>query len=111
MLLEPRSRPHLLAPARDLGIFLKPYPSGVAFVAAADRANALDAAIVARGLGRAQVIELAKFFSQKMVGTAPRAPLPTLRTEAGGRRLTRHEISFAFRFAAGARGQAGFRRR
>lgn len=43
--------------------FYEPYPSGAAFVAAANTANALDAAIVARGLGRAQVIELAKFFS------------------------------------------------
>jgi hypothetical protein len=41
------------------------YPSGAAFVASADTANALDAAIVARGLGRAQVIELAKFFSER----------------------------------------------
>lgn len=45
--------------------FYEPYPSGAAFVAAADTANALDAAIVARGLGRAQVIELAKSFSER----------------------------------------------
>ena len=45
--------------------FYEPYPSGAAFVVAADTANALDAAIVARGLGRAQVIELAKSFSER----------------------------------------------
>ncbi|HXO67446.1 MAG TPA: hypothetical protein VN838_00665 [Bradyrhizobium sp.] len=45
--------------------FYEPYPSGAAFVAAVDKANALDAAIVARGLGRAQVIELGKFFSER----------------------------------------------
>jgi|GEM_PF-1212369 hypothetical protein len=45
--------------------FYEPYPSGAAFVAAVDATNALDAAIVARGLGRAQVIELAKFFSER----------------------------------------------
>ncbi len=45
--------------------FYEPYPSGTAFVASADAANALDAAIVARGLGRAQVIELAKSFSER----------------------------------------------
>ena len=45
--------------------FYEPYPSGAAFVVAADTTNALDAAIVARGLGRAQVIELAKSFSER----------------------------------------------
>ena len=45
--------------------FHEPYPSGAAFVVAADTTNALDAAIVARGLGRAQVIELAKSFSER----------------------------------------------
>jgi hypothetical protein len=45
--------------------FYEPLPSGVAFVAAVDTANALDAAIVARGFGRAHVIELAKFFSER----------------------------------------------
>lgn len=52
--------------ARGFGeSFYEPYPSGAAFVAAADTANALDAAIVARGFGRAHVIELAKFFSER----------------------------------------------
>jgi hypothetical protein len=45
--------------------FYEPLPPGAAFVAAADTANALDAAIVARGLGRAQVIGLAKSFSER----------------------------------------------
>jgi hypothetical protein len=45
--------------------FYEPYPLGDAFVAAANTANALDAAIIARGLGRAQVIELAKSFSER----------------------------------------------
>ena len=45
--------------------FHEPRPSGPAFVAAAHTANALDAAIVARGLGRAQGIELGKFFSER----------------------------------------------
>ena len=45
--------------------FYEPYPSGAAFVVAADTAKALDAAIVARGCGRAQVIELAKSFSKR----------------------------------------------
>jgi hypothetical protein len=45
--------------------FYEPYPSGAAFVAAADTANSLDRAIVTRGLGRAQVIELAQSFSER----------------------------------------------
>jgi hypothetical protein len=45
--------------------FYEPYPSGAALVAAAGAANALDVAIVARGFGRAHVIELAKFFSER----------------------------------------------
>jgi hypothetical protein len=45
--------------------FYEPYPLGAAFVAAADAANGLDLAIVRRGLGRAQVIELAKSFSER----------------------------------------------
>jgi hypothetical protein len=45
--------------------FYEPYPPGVTFVAAADTCNALDAAIVARGLGRVPVIELAKSFSER----------------------------------------------
>lgn len=45
--------------------FYQPYPSGAAFVAAADTTNAFDAAILARGLGRARVIELAKSFSER----------------------------------------------
>jgi hypothetical protein len=45
--------------------FYEPYPSSAAFLVAVDTANALDKAIVAKGLGRAQVIKLAKFFSQR----------------------------------------------
>lgn len=45
--------------------FYEPYPSGAAFIAAAGTTNALDAAIMARGLGRAQAIELAKSFSER----------------------------------------------
>ena len=45
--------------------FYEPYPPGEAFAAAADAANGLDAAIVQRGLGRAQVITLAKSFSAR----------------------------------------------
>ena len=45
--------------------FHEPRPSGAAFEAAAHTANALDAAILARGLGRAQAIELAKSFSER----------------------------------------------
>jgi hypothetical protein len=45
--------------------FYEPYPLGAAFVAAADAANGLDLAIVRRGLGRAQVIELAKGLSER----------------------------------------------
>jgi hypothetical protein len=52
--------------ARGFGeSFYEPYPSGAAFVTAAGTTNALDAAIVARGFGRAQVVELAKFFSER----------------------------------------------
>lgn len=43
--------------------FYEPYPSGPARVVAADTTNACDAAIVARGFGRALVIEFAKFLS------------------------------------------------
>ena len=45
--------------------FYEPYPPGAAFVATANTINTLDATIVARGLGRARVIELAKFFSER----------------------------------------------
>jgi hypothetical protein len=45
--------------------FYEPYPSGAAFFAATETTIALDAAIVARGLGRTQVIELAKSFSER----------------------------------------------
>jgi hypothetical protein len=45
--------------------FYEPLPSGAAFVAAVDTANALDAAIVVRGLGRAQAMGLAKSFSER----------------------------------------------
>jgi hypothetical protein len=45
--------------------FYEPYPPGAALVAAANITNAVDAAIVARGLGRAQAIELAKSFSER----------------------------------------------
>ncbi len=45
--------------------FYEPYPAGHEFDAAASRANEVDAAIVARGLGRAHVIRLARIFSAR----------------------------------------------
>jgi hypothetical protein len=52
--------------ARGFGeSFFEAYPSGAAFEAATGATNAFDAAIVARGLGRARVIELAKSFSER----------------------------------------------
>ena len=45
--------------------FYEPHPAGAAFLAAVAATNALDAAIVARGLGRVQVVELAKSFSER----------------------------------------------
>jgi hypothetical protein len=45
--------------------FYEPHPAGAAFGTAANITNTLDAAIIARGLGRAQVIELAKSFSER----------------------------------------------
>jgi hypothetical protein len=41
-------------------------------------------------------------------GTFPSRKCGGSPAEAGGQRLTRHEISFAFGFVAGAREQAGF---
>jgi hypothetical protein len=46
-------------------LVVRGFGEGPAFVAMANITNALDAAIVARGLGRAQVIELAKSFSER----------------------------------------------
>lgn len=43
----------------------EPYPSSASFETVANIVNDLDAAIVARGLGRARVIELAKLFSER----------------------------------------------
>jgi hypothetical protein len=45
--------------------FYEPYPSGAAFEAAANRANEVDAAIVARGLGRSHIIALGRCFSKR----------------------------------------------
>ena len=45
--------------------FYEAYPSGSAFETAVDATNTVDMAIVARGLGRARVIELAKSFSER----------------------------------------------
>jgi hypothetical protein len=54
----------LVARGFDEG-FYEPHPSGTAFIAATEATSALDAAIVARGLGRAQAIERAKSFSER----------------------------------------------
>jgi len=64
-LIGPRRFGDSLVPRGFGEDFYEPYPCGTAFVAAADTANATDAVIVARGLGRAQVIELAKSFSER----------------------------------------------
>jgi hypothetical protein len=67
--------------------FYEPHPSGAAFVAAADTANALDVAIVARGLGRAQVIELAKFLCQRDGVTGDPQGLERPRSAAEGKKV------------------------
>lgn len=45
--------------------FYEPYPCGEAFGAAVNATNAFDATVVARGLGRACVIQLSKSFSER----------------------------------------------
>lgn len=66
--------------------FYEPYPSGAAFVTAANTANTVDATIVARGLGRAQVIELAKSFSKRDSATGEWWPQGLERTRSAAER-------------------------
>jgi hypothetical protein len=80
--------------ARGFGeSFFEPYPPGAALVAAAGTANTLDAAIVARGLGRAQVIELAKLFSERDGADGEWWPRGLERTRSAARKKVRLAVN------------------